>query len=132
MRRWIPGAIADMSPVGAVEPSVAYTYESCNCQVPPAEVCLLGVIVGSFIWRGLSPAPNFEWLRWRRVTHVLACMGSVDSSFGNTEPNYALAVAAGSSHIEYIDWCTTHDASCQNYVGVFARLEKILKHSGSC
>ena len=130
--RWIPGAIADMSSVGSVESNVAYTYGSCNCQMPPAEVRLPGVIVGSFIWRGLSPASNVEWLLWRRVTHVLNCMGSVDSSSGNTELNYALVVAAGSFHIEYIDWCTTHDASRQNYVDIFSRLERILKHSGSC
>ncbi len=117
--------------VGVVEPKVAYTHESPNCQVPPAEVCLPGVFAASLFWGGLSPALNVEWLRWRRVTHVLNCMGSVDPSTGNTEPNYA-ALAARSSDIEYIDWCITHDASRNNYLAVFSRLERILKHPGSC
>ena len=30
-------------PVGALELKVLYTHESCNCQVPPAEVCLPGL-----------------------------------------------------------------------------------------
>ena len=90
------------------------------------------VIVASLFWGGLSPALNVEWLRWRRVTHVLNCMGSVDPSTGNAEPNYALAVASRSSDIEYIDWCITHDASRKNYLAVFSRLERILKHRGSC
>ena len=58
-------------------------------------------------------------------------MGSVDPSTGNTEPNYALALAARSSDIEYIDWCITHAASRNKYLSVFSRLERILRHPGS-
>ena len=97
--------------VGVVEPKVAYTHESPNCQVPPAEVCLPGLFAASLFWGGLSPALNVEWLRWRRVTHVLNCIGSVDPSTGNAEPSYALAVASRSDDIQYIDWCIMHDAS---------------------
>ena len=93
---------------------------------------LRGIVAGSLIWGGLSPVLNVEWLRWRRVTHVLNCMGSVDPASGNTEPNYVLAVASRSSDIEYIDWCITYDASRINYLVVFSRLERILKHPGSC
>ena len=118
--------------VGGVEPKVAYTHETPNCQVPPAEVCCPGVFAASLFWGGLSPVLKVEWLRWRRVNHVLNCMGSVDFASGNTEPNYALAVAARSFDIEYIDWWITHDASRNTYLAVFSRLERILKHPGSC
>ena len=118
--------------VGVVEPKVAYFHDSYNCRVPPAEVCLPSVIVGSLFWGGLSPVLHVEWLRWRRVTHVLNCMGSVEPSTGNVDPGYALALQARSSDIEYIDWCINHDASRKNYLAVFSRLERILKHSASC
>ena len=100
--------------------------------MPPAEVCCPGVFAASLFWGGLSPVLKVEWLRWRRVNHVLNCMGSVDFASGNTEPNYALAVAARSFDIEYIDWWITHDASRNTYLAVFSRLERILKHPGSC
>jgi len=61
-------------------------------------------------WGGLSPVLNVKWLRWRRVTHVLNCMCSVDPACGNTEPNHVLAVGSRSSDIEYIDWSITHDS----------------------
>ena len=83
-------------PVGAVEFRVLHTHESRNCQVLPAEARLPGFFAASLFWGGLSPAFNVQWLRWRRVTHVLNCMGSVDPSTGNAEPNYALAVASPS------------------------------------
>ena len=107
-------------PVGAVEVKVLYTHESLNCQVPPAEVCLPGLFAASLFWGGVSSARNMEWLRWRGVTHVLNCMGSIDPSTGNTEHNYALALAARSSHIEYIDWCIKRAASRNKYLSVFS------------
>ena len=107
-------------------------HETPNCRGPPAEVCLPGCFTASLFWGGLSPALNVEWLRWRGVTHVLNCIGSVDPSTGNPEPSYALAVASRSDGIQYIDWCIMHDASRKKYLDVFSRLGRILKHPGSC
>ena len=117
---------------GGVEPQVVYSHESYNCQVPPAEVCLPGVILGSLYWGGMSPVLHLEWLRWRRVTHVLNCMGIIDSSTGNRDYGYSLAQHTRFPDIEYIDWCINHHASRKNYLAVFSRLEMILKHPGSC
>ena len=138
MKRHLTSEKADLrghashEPLGVVEPRVVYRHEDHNCQVPPAEVCLPELFSGSLFWGGLSPALNVAWLRWRRVTHVLNCMGSVEPSTGNVNPGFALARQARSSDIEYIDWCINHDASRQNYLDVFSRLERILKCPGSC
>ena len=118
--------------VGGVEPEVAYTYEIPNCRVPPAELRLPSLFVATLFWGGLSPVLNVKWLRWRRVTHVLNCMFSVDPACGNTDPNQAFVVGSRSSDIQYMDWSITHDASRKKYLVVFSRLERILKHSGSC
>ena len=117
---------------GGVEPEVVYMHEIPNCRVPPVELRFPGVFAATLFWGGLSPVLNVKWLRWRRVTHVLNCMCSVDPLFGNTEPNYVLAVGSRSSDIDYIDWSITDDASRKNYLVVFSRLERILKHAGSC
>ena len=45
-----------------------------------------------------------EWLRWRRVTHVLNWIGPVDPSTGDADPSYVLAVASPSDDIQYVDW----------------------------
>ena len=113
-------------------PRLVYSHECYNCRVPPAEVCLPVQFVGSLFWGGLSPALHVGWLRWRRVTHVLNCMGSIDPWTGNTEPSYALALAGRSPDIQYIDWCITHSASRKQYEAVFSQLERILKCPGSC
>ena len=91
-------------PVGAVEVKVLYTRESPNCQVLPAEVCLPGLFAASLFWGGLRSALNMEWLRWRRVTHVLNWIGPVDPSTGDADPSYVLAVASPSDDIQYVDW----------------------------
>ena len=39
----------------------------------------------------MSPALNVAWLRWRRVTHVLNCMGTLDPSTGLWDRSYTLA-----------------------------------------
>ena len=113
-------------------PRLVYSHECYNCRVPPAEVCLPVQFVGSFFWGGLSPALHVGWLRWRRVTHALNCMGSIDPWTGNTEPSYALALAGRSPDIRYIDWCITHSASRKQHEAVFSQLERILKCPGSC
>ena len=41
-------------------------------------------------------------------------------------------VWARPSDIDDIDWCINHYASRKNYLAVFSRLERILKHPGSC
>ena len=48
------------------------------------------------------------------------------------DPGYALALKARTSDIEYIDWSINHDVSRKNYLAVFSRLERILKHHASC
>ena len=45
-----------------------------------------------------------EWLRWRRVTHVLNWIGPVHPSTGDADPSYVLAVAFSSDDIQYVDW----------------------------
>ena len=100
--------------------------------MPPAELILPGIIVGSLFWGGLSHVLDVEWLRWRRVTHVLNCMGQWDPSIGWWDPSYTLAWRSRCSHIEYIDWCINHEASRRDYRDVFFRLERILKHPASC
>ena len=69
------------------------------------------------------------WLAFWSFSEL--CLAGLPST-GNTEPGYALALGARSSGIEYIAWCITHDASRKNYLAVFSRLERILKHPGSC
>ena len=116
-----------------LEPTIFYIYESANCKVPPAKVMLpSGIIQGTLLWGGLSPVLNIKWLRWRRITLVVNCMGSMNGTW--PDPNYERALQAreNSHGIEYLDWSINHEPSRIYYPWVFAKIADILKRPGTC
>jgi hypothetical protein len=118
------------------EPQVRYVHESFQCRVPPGSIQIRNIFPGKLLYGGLSPVLNSNWLRWRGVTHVWNCLGSVIQKDGEAvqERHFALALAArepGDS-IGYIDWCLMHKPSRRRYLSIFAKAEAILNRPGTC
>jgi hypothetical protein len=92
------------------------------CQTPPGLIAARGAIQARFLWGGLSPVLNKEWLRWQGVTHVLNCDGP-------SSPLYAriLSARAADDGITYIDWCPNCISHRTGFLPIFTRLEKVLK-----
>ncbi len=118
------------------EPGLRYIYEHWRCRVPPGSIEIPSIFPGKLLYGGLSPVLNLEWLRWRGVTHVWNCLGSVTykDSVIVPERHHALALAARdpAGSIGYIDWCLMHEPSRRRYLSVFARAEAILNTPGTC
>lgn len=128
--------LSGRKPGPSQEPTIQYVHEALNCRVPPAQILLPGIIQGTLLWGGLSPALNVPWLQWKGVTHVLNCLGSsrIEDNGAMPDPNYQLAVAARSEAdgICYIDWCINHMPSRSKYLLTFSKLESVLRNPGGC
>jgi len=117
------------------EPEVNYTWEAWDCQVPPGEVVLPGIIErGKLFWGGLSHVLDKTWLRWRRVTHVVNCLGAkrMRNGVASPDPCFTRAVEAHVDGIEYFDWCINHGEHRNNFMVLFSNLETILTSPGTC
>jgi len=112
------------------EPEVVYIHERWNCRVPPGEVELPGKILGKFFWGGLSPVLNESWLRWKRVTHVLNCLGATNGDVPNR--HYTLAMNARVAGIKYFNWCINSEECRTNYLLTFSKLALCLSTQGTC
>jgi hypothetical protein len=124
------GGSAASSP--EAEPVVAYAWEAALCCTPPAEVALPTEFPGSLIWGGLSHALHADWLRWRRVTHVVCCLGSRGRDGPNPDYVRAQEARSQSSGIVYYDWCVNNHWDRVRFLSLFAYLTDVLRQEDCC
>ena len=115
------------------EPSVEYVWEAARCRTPPGEVILPSHFQGRLFWGGLSPVLNRDWLHWRRVTHVICCLGAFDGDGEETQAWRAAQNArAWTGNIQYQNWCVNRNVDQRRYLQLFTHLRQILEKVDSC
>ena len=106
------------------QPDAGRRQEKSYCRRTSRAVCSGG---------GLSPVLNREWLRWRRVTHAICCLGAFD---GDGEETQAWRVAqnarAGTGNIQYQNWCVNRTVDQRRYLQLFTHLRQTLGKVDSC